>query len=57
MQTRNGTLVNKEKWNYIQKAFPEEVKARLTGAETPKKTGKLENRYLLGHTEANHVGM
>ena len=44
MQTRNGTLVNKEKWNYIQKAFPEEVKARLTGAETPKKTGKLGNR-------------
>ena len=44
LQTRNGTLVNKEKWNYIQKAFPEEVKARLTGAETPKKTGKLENR-------------
>lgn len=45
LQTRAGTLVDAERWSYIQKNYSAEVKARIEGHSTPKKQGRLNNSY------------
>lgn len=53
LHTRKGSLVNVDKWNYIQTTYPEEVNARLAGKETPRKIGNSDSPTFLPATYSN----